>query len=1059
MNAETFQSTIDVDHPGEVFTDWLNGASFWQPDYVEPSAWHEHAPFAFWLTSVLRPSLIVELGTHGGFSYFSFCQAVRTIDCLAKCYAIDTWAGDEHAGFYGSDVYDRVKAHNDRHYAAFSRLVRSTFDDALAHFDDGSIDILHIDGRHFYEDVRHDLESWRPKLSDRAVVLFHDTNVRERDFGVFRLWSEIERDHPSFEFMHGHGLGVLGIGQNLDSALTGFFRSAGTPPHDIEIRRAYQRLGEAVRLEASDKQGRAQLASATSKQQTLSQQLEDCRKANNTDLAENAAHVDALQARLTDRAREIDDQVARIGNLETEASSLRDAQATYQQRIDNLDAGLLAGTEELGSSKAQIDHLTVRLAEKDQEVRANGARMEALQSLLDERESSLSANRRELTDRDAAVNTLRTKAAETEKRLKAVYRSRSWKLTKPLRTVRKNARRVNSRIRIAAIDVARFGYRHAPLPIGAKTRIKNRLFKSVPIRSPAAKPRAIKPKLLRAGYRDLLVESLFNPQLNAPYDDRSVYFIAFMASYTRYLVSKYRGRAQSVTVSIVMPTYNRAHCIDDAIRSVLAQSYVNWELMIVDDCGGDETPDVVGSFVDPRIKYRRLESNGGATAARNVALQHVSGDFVCYLDSDNTLEPDFLLVLVNELNDRPDFDIVYCAQRAFQVGPDDREELFIRFAPFHRPSLENRNFIDIGVLMHRRSILDRTGAFNGDMQRLGDWEFLVRQTGEKAAWAVPAVLSNYNYDKANGQITDTKSFGVAQDWVDRAMRTDPIAAKLTDISLDGLELMYSAPYPIKRPTHRRPVSIVIPSYEAAPYLRACVTAIERFSSDYDIELIIADNASGPAVISYLDALADAGSARVIFNERNLGFTFAVNQGIEAARPGNDIIVMNNDAIVTRGWLDALQTVLDDHPNAGLVVPGQVVLGGEKSLPIHQPHRNAARECDVNVSAHHNNVIDPLFDAPKGFMSLDYAPFFCVYIPRSTLDTLGPLDVENGPHYRSDRLYCDMVTEIAGKPIIYTPHSKIYHFVQRATKDLGAKDAKLYKDMFVKNDWTAISTDR
>jgi hypothetical protein len=171
-------------------------------------------PFAAWLVKELSPTVLVELGTHTGNSYFSFCQSIAESELDTKCYAVDTWHGDKHAGEYGDEVFGSVSQHNNANYAKFSCLLRATFANALSYFSDRSIDLLHIDGLHTYDAVRHDFETWLPKLSPGAVVLFHDTNVRERDFGVWKLWDELKKVYPNnLEFTHSHGLGVLQLSE------------------------------------------------------------------------------------------------------------------------------------------------------------------------------------------------------------------------------------------------------------------------------------------------------------------------------------------------------------------------------------------------------------------------------------------------------------------------------------------------------------------------------------------------------------------------------------------------------------------------------------------------------------------------------------------------------------------------------------------------------------------------------------------------------------------------------------------------------------------------------
>jgi len=217
---------------------------FWREGRVGvASAWYGHIPFAHWVVGAAKPRTLVELGTHNGVSYSAFCEAVVRNGFDTRCYAVDTWKGDDQAGYYSEEVYLDLRRFNDDRYGAFSELLCCTFDDALQYMSDASVDLLHIDGLHTYEAVRHDFQSWRPKLSETAVVLFHDTNVRERDFGVWRLWQELRTRFPSFEFLHGHGLGVLAVGSSISPHLK-VLCSLHDPACVNAIRQRFSLLGE-----------------------------------------------------------------------------------------------------------------------------------------------------------------------------------------------------------------------------------------------------------------------------------------------------------------------------------------------------------------------------------------------------------------------------------------------------------------------------------------------------------------------------------------------------------------------------------------------------------------------------------------------------------------------------------------------------------------------------------------------------------------------------------------------------------------------------------------------
>jgi glycosyltransferase involved in cell wall biosynthesis len=359
------------------------------------SAWFGHVPFGHWIVAAHQPSSIVELGTHNGVSYSAFCESVVREGLSARAIAIDTWQGDDHAGFYGQDVLSHFRSFHDQRYGSFSTLMQSTFEDALPFIEDESIDLLHIDGRHGYDDVAHDFASWRKKMSSRGVVLFHDTNVRERDFGVWRLWSELRSEFPHFEFLHSYGLGVLALGPLVDGAVASLCTLKDGALVN-KLRERFSVLGERW-----------------------------------------------IGERVTlDLRQEVSEVRAALANAETWGQSAQDE----VNRLFPLHAKLTQANRETRARLAQVQYelasAELRLADMSTLVIEANRRSSELENELSEQQASEARLKEELRKVAVQEGELRMRLEETEAQIahhqrvhEVVLNSTSWRITAPLRTV------------------------------------------------------------------------------------------------------------------------------------------------------------------------------------------------------------------------------------------------------------------------------------------------------------------------------------------------------------------------------------------------------------------------------------------------------------------------------------------------------------------------------------------------------------------------------------------------------------------------------------------------
>lgn len=174
------------------------------------------------------------------------------------------------------------------------------------------------------------------------------------------------------------------------------------------------------------------------------------------------------------------------------------------------------------------------------------------------------------------------------------------------------------------------------------------------------------------------------------------------------------------------------------------------------------------------------------------------------------------------------------------------------------------------------------------------------------------------------------------------------------------------------------VSIIIPSYESLNDLYDCINSILSLNLD-NIKIIVVDNNSNNAVRYYLNGLSENNDIILIQNEINYGFTYAVNQGIEISDSDSDILLLNNDAILTEGAIENMQKTAYEFEDSGIIVPQQVLPGGTPTIKTHVPYASSFFDCDVNPSKHHNNIINmPIFHDGE-ILELSFCTFLlCLY---------------------------------------------------------------------------------
>jgi len=184
------------------------------------------------------------------------------------------------------------------------------------------------------------------------------------------------------------------------------------------------------------------------------------------------------------------------------------------------------------------------------------------------------------------------------------------------------------------------------------------------------------------------------------------------------------------TVSIIIPNYNHAQYVADAINSVLNQTYSNYEVIVVDDGSKDNSREVIGQFAD---KVRAIyQQNQGLSAARNTGIDAARGAYIGVLDADDMYEPEFIGTLVSSLESQPSADGIYCGYRFVDDLNNPLPQIEAREVPpenLYRALLEG-NFLVPESMFVRKYCYDKVGPFDTSLRALEDFDMWLRITNQ-----------------------------------------------------------------------------------------------------------------------------------------------------------------------------------------------------------------------------------------------------------------------------------------------------------------------------------------
>ncbi len=495
-------------------------------------------------------------------------------------------------------------------------------------------------------------------------------------------------------------------------------------------------------------------------------------------------------------------------------------------------------------------------------------------------------------------------------------------------------------------------------------------------------------------------------------------------------------------ISIITPTYNsNRKYLTDCIRSVLNQTYKNWELCIADDSStNEEVRSIIEEFAkkDDRIKYKFRDKNGGISAASNSSLELASGDFIGLLDHDDILLPNALFEVVLLLNEHREADFIYSDEDKFSKDGKNHSSHF--FKPDWSPDLLFSSMYTGHFTVYRKEIVKKLGGFDSKFDFSQDYDLALRVSEiTKNIFHIKKILYSWRAHEDSGA-------GGGKPYA-RESNLKALEASMIRRGLKGKVKEY--PFANKfeyNVDFSKKISIVIPS-DNFENCQRLINSIKSQTSYKNIEVLLVINPkTGKELVDNLKY----DKLKIVSFEGKFNFSAKCNLGAKSAT-GEVLIFLNDDMeILENNWIERLVEFFQ-RDEVGAVSPKLLY---EDDTIQHAGMVTGVRGL-VNT-AFHKKPRDSYdyFNLAQSTRNASLLSAACLSIPKKIFEQIGGFDEINTPINHSDIDLCFRIRD-AGYLLVYTPFTSLRHFGHKSIGKLTGqfrKQVDSTPDLFILTRW-------